>query len=122
DLVAQLRAHLPRLLAAGLTGIHDLDGQDARAAYETLYARGELPLRVHKTIPATALDEAIDAGWATGDGDRWLSTGPVKIFTDGALGSHTCLMTEPYDGEPGNHGIAVTPAEEFERLVATAAG
>ncbi|MFI7303868.1 amidohydrolase family protein [Micromonospora aurantiaca] len=120
--MAQLRAHLPRLLAAGLTGIHDLDGQDARAAYETLYARGELPLRVHKTIPATALDEAIDAGWATGDGDRWLSTGPVKIFTDGALGSHTCLMTEPYDGEPGNHGIAVTPAEEFERLVATAAG
>ncbi|MFG1744558.1 amidohydrolase [Micromonospora chalcea] len=122
DLVAQLRAHLPRLLAAGLTGIHDLDGQDARAAYETLYARGELPLRVHKTIPATALDEAIDSGWATGDGDRWLSTGPVKIFTDGALGSHTCLMSEPYDGEPGNHGIAVTPAEEFERLLATAAG
>ncbi|WP_433389454.1 amidohydrolase [Micromonospora sp. KLBMP9576] len=122
DLVAQLRTHLPRLLSVGLTSIHDLDGQDCRAAYETLYARGELPLRVHKTIPATALDEAIDRGWATGDGDRWLSTGPVKIFTDGALGSHTCLMTEPYDGEPGNHGIAVTPAEEFERLVAKAAG
>ncbi|MBQ1072760.1 amidohydrolase [Micromonospora sp. C31] len=122
DLVAQLRTHLPRLLAAGLTSIHDLDGQDCRAAYETLYARGELPLRVHKSIPSTALDEVIDRGWATGDGDRWLSTGPVKIFTDGALGSHTCLMTEPYEGEPHNHGIAVTPAEEFERLVAKAAG
>jgi predicted amidohydrolase YtcJ len=122
DLVAQLRTHLPRLLAVGLTSIHDIDGQDCRAAYETLYARGELPLRVHKSIPVTALDEAIDLGWATGDGDRWLRTGPVKIFTDGALGSHTCLMSEPYDGEPGNHGIAVTPAEEFERLVAKAAG
>lgn len=121
DLVAQLRTHLPRLLSVGLTSIHDIDGQDCRAAYETLYARGELPLRVHKSIPSTALDEVIDLGWATGDGDRWLSTGPVKIFTDGALGSHTCLMTEPYDGEPDNHGIAVTPAEEFERLVAKAA-
>ncbi|WP_320068079.1 amidohydrolase [Micromonospora sp. RTGN7] len=122
DLVQQLRTHLPRLLSVGLTSIHDLDGQDCRAAYETLYARGELPLRVHKSIPSTVLDEAIDLGWATGDGDRWLRTGPVKIFTDGALGSHTCLMSEPYDGEPDNHGIAVTPAEEFERLVAKAAG
>ncbi|MEU6072940.1 amidohydrolase [Micromonospora sp. NPDC047074] len=122
DLVTQLRTHLPRLLAVGLTSIHDIDGQDCRAAYETLYAQGELPLRVHKSIPVTALDEVIDLGWATGAGDRWLSTGPVKIFTDGALGSHTCLMTEPYDGEPDNHGIAVTPVEEFERLVAKAAG
>ncbi|MEH1014064.1 amidohydrolase [Micromonospora sp. CPCC 206060] len=122
DLVALLRTHLPRLLSVGLTSIHDIDGQDCRVAYETLYAQGELPLRVHKSIPLTFLDEAIDRGWATGDGDRWLRTGPVKVFTDGALGSHTCLMSQPYPGQPGNHGIAVTPAEEFARLLARAAG
>lgn len=121
DLVAQLRTGLTHFLRVGLTGIHDIDGQDCRAAFETLYARGELPLRVHKLIPVTALEEAVDRGWTTGDGDRWLSTGPVKIYTDGALGSHTCLMSEPYAGESDNHGIAVTPPEEFERLVTSAA-
>lgn len=122
DLVAQLRTHLPRLLAVGLTSIHDIDGMDARAAYESLHAAGELPLRVHKSIPLTALEQAIDAGWATGDGDRWLRTGPVKIFTDGALGSHTCLMSEPFAGEPDNHGIAVVSAGEFDGLLDRAAG
>ncbi|HEX5598217.1 MAG TPA: amidohydrolase [Micromonosporaceae bacterium] len=121
DLVAQLRAALPHFLKVGLTSLHDIDGQDCRVAFETLYERGELPLRVHKFLSVSALEAAIDRGWATGDGDRWLRTGPVKIFTDGALGSHTCLMSEPYVGEPENHGIAVTPAEEFERLVNTAA-
>ncbi|HEX6968654.1 MAG TPA: amidohydrolase [Micromonosporaceae bacterium] len=121
DLVAQLRAGLAHLLGLGLTGIHDIDGEDCRAALETLYARGELPMRVHKLIPRVALDTAIETGRATGDGDRWLRTGPVKIYTDGALGSHTCLMSEPFHGEPDNHGIAVTPAEEFEQLVVRAA-
>lgn len=121
DLVAKLRIGLTNFLKVGLTSIHDIDGEDCRAALETLYARGELPLRVHKLIPLSALDAVIAEGRATGDGDRWLRTGPVKVFTDGALGSHTCLMTEPFAGEPGNYGMAVTPAKEFERLVQTAA-
>lgn len=120
DLPEALRQALPTLLAAGITSIHDIDGQDCRAAYESLSAAGELPLRVHKAIPVSALETAVEAGWSTGDGDRWLRTGPVKIFMDGALGSHTCLMSEPFDGEPDNYGLAVTPAEEVDRLVATA--
>jgi predicted amidohydrolase YtcJ len=120
DLVALLRIALPRLLSVGLTSVHDFDGQDCRAAYDTLYAQGELPIRVHKSIPLPALGEAIDRGWATGDGDRWLRTGPVKVFSDGALGSHTCLMGRAFAGEPGNTGIAVHTPEEFDDIVRTA--
>lgn len=106
-----------RILALGLTGIHDLDGEDARAAYERLHADGRLPLRVYKSIPVGALADAIAEGRSTGDGDNWLRTGPVKVFTDGALGSHTAAMLAPYTGDAGNTGIEVTPPDSLRKIV-----
>ncbi len=50
-------------------------------------------------------------------GDNWLRTGPVKIFSDGALGSRTCHMNHPFTGEHGNHGMAVTDLDEILSLV-----
>jgi predicted amidohydrolase YtcJ len=90
-------------------------------AYETLYAQGELAMRVHKLIPVTALPEALDEGRATGDGDSWLRSGAMKIFMDGALGSHTCLTTKALAGTPDNHGIAVTSPQEAYSLLEQAA-
>jgi predicted amidohydrolase YtcJ len=121
DLTSQLAAAQHRLLSAGLTSIHDIDGVDCRQAYETLYGQGDLALRVHKLIPVTALSEALDEGRATGDGDSWLRTGAMKIFMDGALGSHTCLTTKALADSPGNHGIAVTGEQEAYDLLAQAA-
>ncbi|MCU6482343.1 amidohydrolase [Arthrobacter sp. A2-55] len=122
DLRAQLLTAQHRLLAAGLTGVHDFDGEDARAAYADMRESGQLQIRVHKAIPMTALDQAIDEGRATGDGDAWLRTGPVKLFSDGALGSHSCHMTAPFPGEDGNRGIEVIPYGELRELVRRAAG
>lgn len=121
QLTTWLKDAQARLLSVGLTGIHDIDGVDCRKAYETLYAGGDLALRVHKFIPLVALDEAIDDGRATGAGDAWLSTGPVKIFTDGALGSHTCHVSREFAGEPGNRGIPVLAPEEVDAILAKAA-
>ncbi|WP_417217972.1 amidohydrolase [Arthrobacter sp.] len=122
DLHSQLDRAQHRLLAVGLTGVHDFDGDECRAAYASLRAEGKLRLRVHKSIPATSLERAIDAGWATGDGDAWLRTGPVKLFSDGALGSHSSHMGHPFPGEDGNTGIEVTPYLELLALVRRAAG
>ncbi|MDO3702831.1 amidohydrolase [Micromonospora sp. C28SCA-DRY-2] len=121
DLRDQLRAGQEELLALGLTSVHDIDGEDCRAAYLELRAAGELKLRVHKAIPMSHLDAAIAEGRRTGQGDDWFRTGPVKIFSDGALGSHTCHMSEPFAGEHGNLGIAVTPYQELVTLFARAA-
>lgn len=122
DLRTQLERAQHRLLAAGLTGVHDFDGDECRTAYASLRTEGKLQLRVHKSIPATSLERAIDAGWATGDGDAWLRTGPVKLFSDGALGSHSSHMGHPFPGEDGNTGIEVTPYLELLALVRRAAG
>lgn len=120
DLREQLRAAQERLLAVGLTSVHDIDGEDCRAAYLDLHRAGELKLRVHKAIPVAHLDAAIAEGRRTGQGDDWFRTGPVKLFSDGALGSHTSHMNEPFAGQDGNAGIAVTPYEDLVRLVRTA--
>lgn len=122
DLASQLLEAQRRLLAVGLTGVHDFDGEDALVAYRGLRNAGLLDLRVHKAIPVTALDQAIDEGRCTGDGDVWLRTGPVKLFSDGALGSHSCHMSAPFPGGDGNTGIEVMPYGELRELVRRAAG
>jgi predicted amidohydrolase YtcJ len=98
---------------AGLTGVHDFDGARALQAWQTLKERGELKLRVSKTIPVYLQEHAIALGIRSGFGDDWLRINSVKTFADGALGPRTALMIDPYEGEPGNRGIAVTDKEEM---------
>jgi len=116
-LVDAVKQAFPLALAAGITSIHDFDGWEAIEAYRALHAAGELQLRVYKTIPVAHLDRAIEQGIHTGQGDEWLRMGPLKIFTDGALGSHSAAMLAPYAGEPENRGIEVTPPKELQELV-----
>lgn len=119
DLPEQLLAVQELLHSVGLTSIHDIDGEVVRTAYLGLRDQGRLGLRVHKAIPVGALEVAIGEGRKTGDGDDWVSTGPVKLFSDGALGSHSCHLTEPFSGTE-NHGMAVTSEQELLRLVSLA--
>jgi predicted amidohydrolase YtcJ len=119
DLGGLLRTGQERLLALGITSVHDIDGDDCRLAYQEMAAAGDLKLRVHKAIRLEHLERAIEQGWRTGQGDDWFRTGPVKVFSDGALGSHTCHMSRPMTG--GDQGIAVVPHDEMVRLFRWAA-
>ncbi len=109
-------AMLPALHNAwrvGLTGVHDFDGRRSFTAWQMLKERGQLGLRVVKTIPVRHLDEAIGVGLRSGFGDDWLRVGNVKVFLDGALGPRTAAMIGAYAGEPENFGIVVTDKEEL---------
>lgn len=117
DLTQQLDAAQQRLLSVGLTGVHDFDGEDCLRSLTKLHEAGNLSMRVHKGIPMDALDLAISEGRATGNGDLWLNTGPVKLFSDGALGSHTCHMSEAFAGDSTNFGMEVLPFEDMLQLV-----
>ena len=48
-----------------------------------------------------------------GYGDNRLTVRAVKKFMDGALGSHTAWMLEPYSDLPGCAGLNVTPAADL---------
>ncbi len=124
DIADQMLAAQQRALALGLTGFHCFDGPESLRALQNLRERGELALRVCKMVQAEYIPAALEVGLRQGFGDDWLWLGAQKIFADGALGPRTAYMMEPYEGEPDNHGICVTDAEEMTERVrlASAAG
>jgi predicted amidohydrolase YtcJ len=108
DLIANM---LPALWAAGITGVHCMDGGSAFEAMQILHQRRELKLRVLKYLPLERLDHAIGIGLRTGFGDEWLRVGGIKLFLDGALGVRTATMFDPYENEPNNRGIPIMDSD-----------
>jgi len=111
--------------AAGLTGIHNFEDARTRRTFQSIEAAGELTLRVYHGVPRGELKHARERGLQTGVGSDWLRIGPVKLFADGALGSRTAHLLEPYVGrlDDGYRGVAtMTPDElcEHMRLAADA--
>jgi hypothetical protein len=116
-----LREALPTLWEVGLTGVHDFDRRDCFAALQLLHASGALKLRVLKSIPLEDLPLAVDLGLRSGFGDDMLRIGPVKAFTDGALGPQTAAMLAPFEGSDNDRGILMMDADalfEHARLAA----
>lgn len=106
---------------SGIAAVHVMEGGDVLSALQRIRTRGALGLRVCMMIPEDALDAAIALGVRSGFGDTQLRLGSVKIFADGALGPQTASMLEPYEGQPGNVGVAVRTQEELGSLVQRAA-
>lgn len=104
----------------GLTALEDLEQASAREAFDRLHAAGGLGLRVEMGIPRADLAEAIALGRRTGEGDEWLRTGHCKFFADGALGSQTAALEEPYEGSEDRGIVTIEPAD-LAREVASAA-
>ena len=119
ELLEALRDGLRIAAAAGLTGIHNLEDARTRRAFHVLEAAGELSLRVYHGVPRSELKHARDRGLRTGAGSDWLRIGPVKLFSDGALGSRTAHVLEPYEGRAadGYRGVpTLTPSEMCEAM------
>ncbi|WP_312796263.1 amidohydrolase [Kocuria sp.] len=124
DVSGNIDDYLPlgqrELLKRGITSIHDIDGADCLYAYQKLRERGELDIRIHKVLRQEQVHDFIRRGIRTASGDEWISIGPLKLFADGALGSHTCHMSEPWPGTE-NHGMTVTSPHELEHWIGLAA-
>jgi hypothetical protein len=101
------------LWQVGLTGVHDFDRSRCFAALQILHERGELHLRVLKSIPLEELPHAIALGLRSGFGDEMLRIGSIKAFADGALGPRTAAMLQPFEGEPDNRGILLLDKEQL---------
>src|SRR5205807_10411518 len=115
--IAMLRAAIAHGHSLGGTGVHAMAvSRSELAAMEALHERGELDLRVRAFLSAIRLDRWIERGMRTGDGDDMLRMGGVKFFADGALGSMTAWMREPYEGT-SDTGIPLQSPEELEAQV-----
>jgi predicted amidohydrolase YtcJ len=102
---AALRAAVKAYHAAGITSVIDPGLRpDELAAFQPLWADGELTVRVNamlRVFPGTGkaeLDRALDAvrqlGFTTGFGDQWLRLGGIKFTADG--GVETSYLREPF--------------------------
>ena len=104
---------IPKLWRMGITGVHDFDGRTCFMALQFLHSRGQLRLRVLKSIPFELMSQAVALGLRSGFGNDFLRIGSIKLFADGALGPHTAAMVAPYVDEPQNRGILLLKAEDI---------
>jgi predicted amidohydrolase YtcJ len=111
QVVQAIQSSIPQLWQMGLTSVHDFDRSRCFSALQVLHQHHELKLRVVKSIHLQDLPHAVEIGLRTGFGDDILRIGPVKIFSDGALGPHTAAMLQPYDDDPHNNGTLMMDVE-----------
>jgi predicted amidohydrolase YtcJ len=107
--------------AHGLTSLHVPEDRNAFLAFQTLHSRGKLRIRIFMLLPKEMLAAAIECGLQTGFGNDKLRIGGLKLFIDGALGSQTAAMLEPYEDDPKNRGIVVTSMKKSLELITQAA-
>jgi hypothetical protein len=118
----RIRQAAAAAVATGLTGVHEMGIDPATVrVYRRLADAGELPLRVYAFLSYEPgmLDELSEDARILEQGN--LTVRGIKMYADGALGSRGAALLAPYDDEPGNTGLVITPADELARAVARAA-
>ncbi|MEC7009910.1 MAG: amidohydrolase [Pseudomonadota bacterium] len=93
----------------GITNFHDAGaGSTDIEAQRALDASGDLKLRVYTMV--SAQDEALTDYWLArppviADDDSRLTIRSFKAVMDGALGSRTAWLHQPYTDDPGTSGV-----------------
>ena len=130
-------------LKRGITGVESLEQASSYAAFRRARERGRLAIRVVMGIPHRSLarslpttgtppqirdsgafdfESALEGGMRTGEGDEWLTLGHVKFFSDGALGSQTAALEDPYEGTRDRGILTFDPTELRADVARAAAG
>ena len=84
----------------GITTVHHMSSEPARY-WREMASQASLesyPVRVWGCIAQEDIEHALALGIATGQGGQHFQVGGAKFFADGALGSLTAHMKEPYEG------------------------
>ncbi|MFK0401254.1 amidohydrolase [Microbacterium sp. NPDC090225] len=116
----------------GVTGIVDFDMAWNADAWPRRVASGFAAHRVEFAVYpfdlARAVTEGLRSGEFLGDADLphagrgLIRVGPLKIISDGSLGTRTAACTHAYPGDPYNFGVMTVPHEELIGLLTTATG
>lgn len=125
DARRRLLAAQEALLAAGITGAHDMGTAPATVRLlQELERSGELKLRVQAVLPAGSA-----ADWFENNGviiGERLSARSAKYYMDGAMGSRGAWLLAPYEDRPGTaasayFGLQLMETDRLERAAVHAA-
>ncbi|WEK62895.1 MAG: amidohydrolase family protein [Candidatus Microbacterium colombiense] len=120
-----------RAAARGVTGLVDFDMAWNAEAWPRRIAAGFRSHRVEFAVYPFDLDRAIGAGLRSGDilgpedataGGGLVRVGPLKVISDGSLGTRTAACSHAYPGDPGNFGVLTVPRDALIEMLATATG
>ena len=125
EMLAAARRGQQEAWRRGLVGFENLDAfrdRNALPAFQRMHAAGELGLRATVGLARARLDEALAVGLRTGFGNEWVRIGHLKFFTDGALGSQTAALEEPYEGTEDRGILTIEPETLTQEVARAAAG
>lgn len=111
----------------GVVGLVDFDMAWNAEAWTRRLAQGFDTHRVEFAIYPHDLDRAISEGLRTGqvvapDPHDLVHAGPLKIISDGSLGTRTAACSHGYSDDPHNHGVLTVPPAELQELLLRATG
>jgi predicted amidohydrolase YtcJ len=114
EIRAAYRQAVAELVSLGITSVHDA-GIDVPQAevYMSMADDGELDVRIYAMTSGAG--EVLDAIGApiVAYGDDRLDIASVKLYGDGALGSHGAALIEPYSDDPENRGLPFWTDDEL---------
>jgi predicted amidohydrolase YtcJ len=99
-----------KLLSLGITGVHTSENVRSYKQLEHATEHGMVGVN---TVRMLEVDKPGDIADVPGTSDVKI----VKVLADGALGSQTACMLEPYCEQPDNLGIMAVPKPNLRRLV-----
>ena len=105
-----------QLIEFGITSIHDFDSIYMVDVYRQLQENDDLLLNIVKFIPGDDLKQALQRNYFSGYKENKITIGGIKLFADGALGTQTAAMLEPYENDDNNYGMMTQSTDQmFER-------
>jgi predicted amidohydrolase YtcJ len=128
ELASRLGAAMETALSYGVTSAatHDTMGPDfekVKTAYITALTATRTPVRIVMQCGSAGgdryLNEYLRKGAVTGTVflKDHLKMGPLKLFADGSLGSHTAALRAPYADSPGVTGVPAMESSLLKELV-----
>jgi predicted amidohydrolase YtcJ len=115
----QARLAMFKAISHGITTFHDCGASFSTIdLFKQLADEDKLPLRLYVMIsPDQTLAEKLPAYRLINYGNGHLTVRAIKLFVDGALGSHGAWLLEPYTDKPESTGL---PLESLENITRTA--
>ncbi len=108
---------LADLAKNGVTSAQDNSDWEDFLAYKQLKDDGKLTVRITEWLHFTeSLHDLENKRAEGGITDPWLKTGALKMVTDGALGSRTAAMLEPYSDDSKTSGILIMEPDKLKAL------
>ena len=99
--------------AQGVTSVVHMGSWRDVAIFERAHKAGRLKTRIYAAVPLATWEALRDTVAARGRGDAWLRIGALKGFVDGAVGSHTAAMLQPFTDAPSDTGLFVNTHEHL---------